>query len=130
MQAHAEQLSLLGDAPRRIRIGPRHASGQERKATGQFKVKGSNEGWVSDTLDRLPKFLRTVRAGCAEPEFLMEQFRGFLKAERVPEPKHANAWGALANAASRAGLIRWTGRHSHALNPTAHARFVKVWVAA
>jgi hypothetical protein len=127
---HAEQLSLLGDAPTRVRVGRHPSTGQQRKATGQFKAANSSSTWLSGALERLPKFLRTLVHDCGEPVFRMEQFRGFLHAEKVPEPKHANAWGALPQAAVRAGLIRFTGRYAEAMNPSAHARIVKLWEVA
>ena len=105
-----------------------HSTGRERKLSGQFKVSTSNANWLSLTLDELPMFLKTVRNNA--DGFKMEQFRNYVKNKGLTDPLHVNAWGSLTTSAQRTGLIRWTGEFAVALNPSAHARFVKVWEAA
>lgn len=105
-----------------------HSIGQKRKLSGQFKVCASNDGWLSTMLDHLPAFLSASRK--SDDGFRMEQFRGYVKSKGLADPAHVNAWGALTTAAQRVGMIRWTGRFGVAMNPSAHARIVKVWEAA
>jgi hypothetical protein len=47
--------------------------------------------------------------------------------ERVGLPRSSGAVGARMNAASRRGVIKWTGRMASANRPNQHSALLKVW---
>jgi hypothetical protein len=59
---------------------------------------------------------------------LFEEIRDFALATGVPEPHHANAWGALALAMARRGFIKRTGQYACSRSVRSHARRQPYWM--
>lgn len=79
--------------------------------------------WMVFALYGLKEFCKTHRV------FAIEEYRSACNDLNIPNPDHPNSWGALALAAKKLGLIRFTGEYRQARNSTAHARIVKIWEA-
>lgn len=77
-------------------------------------------GWLKDALQFLIKAIKDMNY-----DFQMEQIResslGIL-----PEPPHNRAWGGVAQAAQKAGLIIKVG-YREVKNPQAHKAIATVW---
>lgn len=83
----------------------------------------ANLRWIATTLEHLEAFAR------GREEFTMEEFRASCAARGLNAPASHHAWGALASAAAKRHLIRFTGRYVNARSKRTHAHPVKVWRA-
>lgn len=100
------------------------ALGLALKREGMGRAASKNSFWMAGCLEELRRFSRSY------PEFTMETFRHIRALNKAPEPTSPNAWGALTQAAVRAGIIVWTERYTNALSTKTHAHPVKIWRAA
>lgn len=78
--------------------------------------------WVSSALSILESFAK------GKERFTSDDFRAFA-AGILPDPPHYNAFGALFNAAAKAGMIQRVG-FTKARRAPAHGRVLGVWAAA
>ena len=101
-------------------------TGQQLKEEGIKIVLSRNEQWSERILRSMKKFAK-ARKKIGKPMFTFEEFRRWCCGLGIPEPRHHNAWGAVAREAARKGLIEWTGECCQAKAPLAHARIIKVW---
>ena len=99
-------------------------SGEDRKRTGQQLVLAFDD-WKIHALYELRLFcIERKRHGY--PEFAFEEFRQVC-ADQNMLPRHPNAWGALASAAAKEGIIEDTGKYRRAVSRKTHSHPVKVW---
>lgn len=71
--------------------------------------------------DWMPGCAREVLAKLGDAEFTSDDLHG-----HVPEPFHANSWGAFLNYMARKGMIVVAG-HRKSDRPSANGREIKVW---
>lgn len=107
-------------------FGGNMLTGQHLKEEGIKIVLSRNERWSEHILHVLENFC-AVRKEEGQPKFVLEEFRRHCRGLGIAEPRHHNAWGAIAREAARKGLIEWTGECCQAKAPLAHARIIKVW---
>lgn len=125
-------------------FGGNMLTGQQLKEEGIKIVLSRNERWSEHILHVLENFC-AVRKEKGQPQFVLEEFRRHCRTPKhrytpehrrtpehcrglgIAEPRHHNAWGAIAREAARKGLIEWTGECCQAKAPLAHARIIKVW---
>lgn len=98
--------------------------GRRRKREGMALTASVNSAWIEGALADLKVFAAHYA------EFPLEQFRAWRSLRQQPEPTNHHAWGALTNAAQRAGIIKWTGRYTQASSVKTHAHVVRIWRAA
>lgn len=101
-------------------------TGQQLKEEGIKLVMSRNERWLEHILHVLETFC-IVRKEEGKRLFVLEEFRRHCRGLGIAEPRHHNAWGAVAREAARKGLIEWTGECCQAKAHLAHARIIKVW---
>lgn len=75
-------------------------------------------GWTEKALD----FLRAFPGD----EFQIEDVRTWAERHGLPSPPHKRAWGSVALAARRKGLIEHVG-YEQVKNPKAHCAPCSVW---
>lgn len=103
-------------------------TGQAQKELGQALAVAHNRLWADVMVAELRQFCaRRKKEG--RPVFRLEDFRVAAADAGLPLPMHHNAWGGLPKMAVRDGFIAWTGQHEQAKLHSAHARYVKVWMA-
>lgn len=79
--------------------------------------------WLDGALEALRRFVAIP----GWHSFKLEDFRAwYLDSGRKPPHDH-HVWGAFANRAVKANVIRFTGRHAPSVSPRTHAHWVKVW---
>lgn len=84
------------------------------------------EGWLEAAVSAMRQFVRLP----GWHHFKSEDFRAWYLERGFPPPHDHHVWGALTNRASRAGVIRFTGRYAASISPKTHGHPVKVWEAA
>lgn len=107
-------------------FGGNMLTGQQLKEEGIKIVLSRNERWSEHILHVLENFC-AVRKEKGQPQFVLEEFWRHCRGLGISEPRHHNAWGAIAREAARKGLIEWTGECCPAKATLAHARIIKVW---
>lgn len=104
------------------------ATGFKLKEQGQaLALDNAGQSWQERALTLLAEFCRSSEA---KPSFRFEQFRAFAWASGLPNPPSSNAWGAIATAASKRGLICKTGTYQPAQSSKTHGHPVMLWRAA
>ncbi len=78
------------------------------------------DGWAYSAIAALRTYIIT------HPSFIGEEFR-LWAAERVGQPHHHNAWGAVMRVAAQMGIIRMTDRQRPTTTKRSHARRSPVW---
>jgi hypothetical protein len=73
-----------------------------------------------------PEALRRLQNLC-KGELLAEEIRMKLLSSGLPQPHHANAWGALIMAASKGKLITKTGEYKASSSARSHGRHQPIW---
>lgn len=109
-------------------FGGNMLTGQHLKEEGIKIVLSRNERWSEHILHVLENFCAVRKEeGC--PQFVLEEFRRHCRCLGIAEPRHHNAWGAVAKVTADKGLIMWSGEYCKAKSPAANARTIKVWIA-
>ncbi|WAW01192.1 hypothetical protein NB644_09615 [Oxalobacter formigenes] len=109
-------------------FGGNMLTGQQLKDEGIKLVLSRNERWSEHILHVLETFC-AIKKEEGSPQFVLEEFRRHCKSLGISEPRHHNAWGAVAKVSADKGLIMWSGEYCKAKSPAAHARTIKVWIA-
>jgi hypothetical protein len=94
---------------------------RRRKERGMSLAASRNSEWIALALEDL----RVFAAG--QDEFVLEGFRARQVLLHRPMPTNHHAWGALASAAIRAGIIEPTGRYVKARSVKTHAHPIAVY---
>lgn len=102
-------------------------SGEDQKRTGRQLVLAFDDLWKSRVTHELRIFC-IGRKKQGKPEFAFEEFRRVCAAQNI-FPRHHNAWGALASAAAKEGIIEDTGKYRKAVSKRTHAHPVRIWRA-
>lgn len=124
-----EQIDLVAVANL---MPPANDEGRLRKEVGQAQALSGERGeefhdWA---LAAFPTFANYVRS-CGGTEFVMEDFRYWAQQQSgFVAPRSHNAWGAVATALTKKGLIRSSGRYEAARSPKTHSHPVRVWLVA
>lgn len=106
-----------------------YAEGQHRKERGiKRALAHAGDGWKHEALNK-------AREWSAKPEnrvgtFAFEDVRAWMLENGLEPPPHHNAWGALAQAAQKAGIIVPTGKFRAAVSPATHRHPVRLYKVA
>ena len=84
----------------------------------------AGDWWNFHACTQAIRFLK--RRGAKGARF--EEIRDYALAHKIPEPPHVNAWGALALAMARRGLIVRTGQYASNKKGPSHARRSAYWM--
>lgn len=95
-------------------------NGEQLKMAGIELVSANNYSWMDQAISILSQ------VSFLEHEFTSEDIRNACLARGLPQPNHANAWGALFSRASKSGIITRVGFRKNKI-PSAHMRLVAVW---
>lgn len=114
------------------RVERRRATGKDLKERG-MRLVIDNEGdhWRHAALNKIREWRvaqhlgRTHRANYRLHAF--EDIKQWCLERGLEEPQHVNAWGAIAQAATREGIIRPTGDFALAKLRLAHGRAVRLY---
>lgn len=89
------------------------------KEQGIELVSENNGSWLDSVKEIFDKHFPPI-------EFAADDFRDYMLAAGVGEPKSPNCWGAVLNNLSRFGAIYAVGLRPHR-HKSSHARRVIVW---
>lgn len=95
--------------------------GRRRRDAGIARTLAANDAWAARALDALRAFALTRNT------FTIEAFRHDWLSRGGEAPASHKAWGGLAQAAVREGIIVATGEYRKAASPGTHAHPVAVW---
>jgi hypothetical protein len=90
-------------------------------AEGQARVLDNNQEWLEETLAALERYSLQQSF---DREFGMDDFK---KDCLLPEPAHANAWGALFPVAARRKILVATGNFRKSTRKPRHAGMIRLW---
>jgi hypothetical protein len=97
-------------------------SGEALRDAGIQLVSANNEDWMLMARLEARRFVMDKLGG-----FIGEDIRFHVR-EKIGEPKHPNAWGALGKALLESKIIQPTGRHTAMKDRSSHARQTPVYV--
>jgi|SRR6185369_2384383 len=89
-------------------------------------LEAEGETWVAKALQQLQRFAKLPGWG----EFRAEDFRAWYLAQGLPEPHDHHVWGAFMTRASKAHVVRFTGRYGPSVSPKTRGHYVRIWTLA
>jgi hypothetical protein len=99
--------------------------GEERKKNGMATALGNNLEWAGEAQRKIMLYL--IGPDAPKGQFLFETFR-----KEIPDignpPGHMNAWGGLASALKKAGVIDAIGPYDKATSKKNHAHKYQLYV--
>lgn len=125
-----QQLRLdVFEPPAAAHAVPRMTGEALRDAALQRLLARMGSAWQRQALELLEQFCAERRAG-GQALFRFEEFRAWALDRGLEPPVSHHCWGALAQAAAKAGLIRLSGGHQPATSARTHAHRVALWRAS
>lgn len=105
-----------------------HAEGQHRKERGIARaLEHAGDDWKHAALNKVREWAAGPGRRCKGGAFAFEDVRAWaIEQELAPPPDH-HAWGGIALAATRLGLIVFTGQYRPAAAPRTHGHCVRLY---